>query len=278
MSGKVQLTVCVRVHPGSPSKLNETAFAGTKLERTRASLRSLRSAIGGLAVEVVVLLDRCPPVYRTVAEAAFAGLDVRFVECLDGGNAATFQKQCEVALGGAPLAYFAEDDYLYEPGALEEAVSFMRAHAEADFCTLYDHPDYHAKHLHRFVVGIVHEHGGWNRHWHPVASTCLSFMARCEALAAGLKVFRTFGPWNSDLGVWLALTKHAGPATAVRCVRDGRFFAGSLAMAWLWGWTHILFGRRLALYACERSLATHMQAGQLAPAVDWQEVYAEASR
>jgi glycosyltransferase involved in cell wall biosynthesis len=279
MEGKItpksyDLAVCYRIYPGLTGK---PAFGFTdKLTLVRANLRSFKAAMGGLKVKMWVILDKCPPPYHELVTSLFAENDLEIIPLQGAGNEGTFLRQVKLLSEQklADLVYFAEDDYLYLPQALEKAVAFMQRHPEAGFLTLYDHADYHAKYIHRLRGREFDEAG---HRWHTVASTCLTFMARQTALAETAEVFATYGRKNSDLGMWLALTKtHVrNPWSCLRSLGDGLFFAASHALAWRHAWRYILFGKRRTLWVPTPSLATHLELSGLAPGVDWNRHFAE---
>jgi hypothetical protein len=265
------LAVCYRIYPGLSGK---PAFGITdKLAMVRLNLRSFKAALGNLKVKMWVILDQCPPAYQELVTAAFAGTDLEIIALeKKEGNAGTFLRQLEVLCSqtAAHLVYFAEDDYLYLPDALAMAVAFMRRHPEADYSTPSDHADFDTKYIHRFRGIERHAEG---RRWRTVASTCLTFMARHTALVENRAVFATYARRNSDLGLWLALTKNrvVNPWCFFRSLGDGLFFPASQALAWRHAWRNILFGPRRTLWVPRPSLATHLESTDLAPHVEWEQ-------
>jgi len=271
-SGGLDLAVCYRVYPRISGK---PIFGFTeKLDLVRLGLETFKQAILGLRVKLWVLLDNCPVAYRHLVESLLPECAPEFIALPGVGNEATFARQIEILVNQhvADLVYFAEDDYLYLPGAVEKAVAFMHAHPEADFVTLYDHPDYHNMYLHRIRGRQITEAG---LRWRTVVSTCLTFMTRQAVLAETADVLRTYQRKNSDLGVWLALTKvrTMNPWSFIRSVADGAFIAGSYILAWRYCWRQILFGKPRTLWAPEPSLATHMESSGVAAGVDWQRIF-----
>lgn len=263
------LAVCFRIYPGLSGK---PAFGFTdKLTMVRINLQSFKAAIGGLKVKMWFLLDSCPPAYEDLVRSTFPKADLEIVALQKAGNQATFLRQLEILSGqlAAELVYFAEDDYLHLPGALEKSVAFMRRHPEADFLTLYDHVDYHNKYIHKLRGQNFDE---LEHRWRTVTSTCLTFMARQTALKQTLRVFSTYARKNSDLGLWMALTKSrvTNPWSFIRSIEDGVFFAASYALAWRHAWRNILFGKQRTLWGPVPSLATHLDKNGIAPGVDWE--------
>ena len=143
------LAVAYRIYPGVS---RTPLFAGRdKLDLARVALESFRAGLGGLRAKIWVLLDNCPPSYRELFLSLFDAQDLELLP-LDGeGNWRTFRRQIDLlaAQEAAEVVYFAEDDYLYLPDSLARLVEFLRAHADADFLTAYDHPDLYRLRLHR---------------------------------------------------------------------------------------------------------------------------------
>jgi len=267
------LAVCYRIYPG----VSRDPIFGfkEKLPLVRLNLETFRESLGTLKVKLWVLLDNCPPEYGGLLREIFPDTAMELISLAGVGNGGTFQRQVEI-LGGqndADLVYFAEDDYLYLPESLEKTVNFMRHHPAVDFATAYDHNDFHSKYIHRFHEAGIMDDG---HRWRAVTSTCLTFMARREAVVGSVPVFRTYSR-NPDLAMWMALTKRrvGNPWSWVRSFGDGKFFAASHAFAWWYGWRQILFGKRRTLWAPSPSLITHMETGGLAPGVDWGKIFGQ---
>lgn len=273
---KFDLAVCYRIYPGVSR--NPIFGFKEKLSLVRLNLETFKESLGDLKIKLWVLLDNCPPAYAALVKSIFPGVEPELIPLGGEGNGATFIRQIDIlgAQTAAELVYFAEDDYLYLPDALECAVDFMRRHPEADFATPYDHADFYSKYVHRAGGAEFFEDG---RRWRTVASTCLTFMARRTALAESAAVFKTY-PNNSDLGIWLALTKKrvCNPWSWVRSLGDGRYFSASMALAWHHAWRQILFGKRRTLWSPAPSLSTHMENSGLAPGVDWQGLFGTCAK
>lgn len=271
-SNKYDLAVCYRIYPRVSGK--PIFEFKEKLPLLRLNLETFKESLGNLKIKIWALLDNCPTEYRDLLKSIFPETEVEII-LLDGeGNGPTFRRQVDLLSSqtDAELVYFAEDDYLYLPGALERTVKFMRAHSIADFAAPYSHVDFRDKFVHKFHGAEIIEDG---YRWTTVASTCLTFMARRKALAGSATVFKTFNR-NSDLAIWMALTKLRvfNPWSWVRSVGDGLFFPASHALAWYFGWRQILFGKRRTLWSPTPTLITHMENSGLAPGVDWETLFA----
>jgi hypothetical protein len=268
---KFHLAVCYRIYPG----VSRDPIFGfkDKLALTRLNLETFREGIGNLKIKLWVLLDKCPPAYAELVKSIFPETSMELIP-LDGeGNGATFIRQVEIlsAQTAADLVFFAEDDYLYLPRSLERTIDFMRHHPEADFVTPYDHADFHSKFVHRFRGPEIFEDGC---RWRTVASTCLTFMARRAVVVESAAVFRTYNK-NSDLAIWMALTKKrvCNPWSWIRSFGDGLYFPASHLLAWRYAWRQILFGKRRTLWSPAPALITHMENSGLAPGVDWNKIF-----
>jgi hypothetical protein len=268
---KYDLAVCYRIYPGVSG--NPVFGFKQKPPLLRLNLETFRESLGNLKIKLWVLLDKCPPSYREMLEELFSKIQMEIIPLGGEGNGPTFRRQVEIlgAQTDSDLVYVAEDDYLYLPGSLQQAVTFMRNNPNADFATLYDHPDYHEKFIHDFQASKIAEDG---HRWRNVVSTCLTFMARKQALVDSKAVFMTYNK-NPDLALWMALTKIRvrNPWSWVRSAGDGLFFSVSHALAWRYAWQHILFGKRRTLWSPTPALATHMETRGLARGVDWEGIF-----
>ena len=268
---RYDLAVCYRIYPKVSGR---TIFDfESKLPLVRLGLESFREALGRTKAKIWVLLDNCPLEYEQLV-GDILGLSPQLILLGGEGNEKTFARQIDLLTtqDASDLVYFAEDDYLYLPGSLEESVDFMKEHADVDFLTLYDHPDYQKMYIHRIHSRVRSAHG---RDWRTVASTCLSFMARRQTLRETSEVFTSFARRNSDLGLWLAITKNRifNPWSCLRCLGDGLFVSASFGLAWRHSWRQIVFGRRRTLWAPLPTLATHMSKNSLSVGVDWEAVF-----
>ncbi len=266
------LAVCYRIYPrvsGHP------VFGFTdKLDLVRLNLETFRAAAGNLKLKLWFLLDNCPPAYEDLIRSFFPSNSLEIINLGGEGNGATFCRQIDVltAQQEAELVYFAEDDYLYLPGALERSVDFIKKHPETEFLTLFDHAAHYTQYIHQLGGDTISE----GEHvWRKVASTCLTFMARRTSLVETADVFRTFAAGNSDLAIWLSLTKRGvlNPWSFIRSLNDGLFVSASHALAWRHATRQILRGKRRSIWAPQPSLATHMEMNGLAPNVDWNKIY-----
>jgi hypothetical protein len=271
------LAVCYRIYPRVAA--NSILDFTDKLALVQLNLETFKEAIGNLKVKMWVLLDKCPPAYPELVKSLFPHTPLELIELGGQGNDGTFIRQIDILAGqqDSPLVYFAEDDYLYLPRSMERAVAFMRRHPEADAMTLADHSEYHHRYVDR-IRSRKHLEDGFS--WRTVVATALTFMMRRQALIESADVFKTYRRGNSDLGLWMALTKLRvfNPWCCIRGFGDGKYIPGSQALAWWHAWRYILFGKRRTLWAPIPTLATHMYKHSVAPGVDWEEIFDARAR
>ncbi len=266
------LAVCCRIYPGLSG--DPILKFGDKLILVQLNLESIREAAGNLKIKLWVLLDNCPAAYAELVRSIFPNTEIELISLGGEGNWATFSRQIDIlsAQRDADLVYFAEDDYLHLPGALEDAVAFLKTHPEADALTLADHADYHRRYVDRIRSSRLTAAG---HEWRTVVSTALTFMMRRETLLKTAGVLKTFGKGNSDLGLWMALTKLRvfNPWCLIRGFEDGKFIPGSQVLAWWHAYRYILFGKRLTLWSPTPTLATHLESRSAATGVDWEKLF-----
>jgi hypothetical protein len=173
----------------------------------------------------------------------------------------------------AEIVYFSDDDYVYLPGQFPQAVDFLKQNADADFVTLYDHPDLYSTDLHNITCEKRVFSG---KNWSSCISTTHTFLAKRAALIETQRLFGGFfegfkNKVSPDLAMWMALTKKRvfNPIKFLRWSFTNRYWAFSVCLAWFYCWRQILFGRRYSLWTPVPSIANHMAAGYEAPGIDW---------
>jgi hypothetical protein len=261
----IDLAIAYRVYPRVSA--SPAAWSDDKLTLSHYCLRSFKEALGSLRVKIWALLDGCPPEYEALFRKYFSDEELIVVNLTGIGNFATFSMQIDLLLGQteADLVYFAEDDYIYFPGAMVEMVQFARENADADFVTPYDHSGNYDLPL-RFEQHWIRPFGA--HHWRTSTATCLTFLATRQALSRTQKIFHSYGRLNNDGSLWMSITQKTG-------LLNPRVYAGDRQMlklwckAWFSGWRHILFGASLRLWGPLPTLATHLESTCLAPLVDW---------
>lgn len=267
------VAVAYRVYP----RVGRTppVFADNKLKLAELCLRSFQRSLGGTRVKIWALLDACPPEYEALFRARFAAEDLVVLNLPGEGNLPTFVRQIEILSQqtDADLIYFAEDDYYYFPDQFPAMVRFLRAHADAHFVTPYDHLDYYTSAIHRLPAPVRAFEG---RQWQPVASSCLTFLGRRDALLAAAPLFRTYLKKNTDMSLWQAITRHQSlfPVGILRVLVKDPWLLRFVAQSWYFGWRQILFGQTWNLWKPTPTVATHMEKHYLPPGFNWPEILA----
>ena len=263
------LAVAYRIYPKVSEAARTLPFGNDKLQQAEICLRSFRNSLGGLRVKIWAILDGCPSEYRNLFERYFPGNNLVIVEVNGIGNLATYQKQLDILLSqqDAQAVFFAEDDYLYLPGQFPVMLRFLYGGENVDFISPYDHPDCYFLSLHRQPKWIRVFEG---HHWCSGASTCLTFLARKDALAKHERTLRAYSKGSGDCAMWLALTKSRvfNPYAFLKLSLRRELYWKEIVKAWLFCWRHIVFGKAAKLWVPLPGLATHLCAGFLSPGFD----------
>lgn len=143
------------------------------------------NAFGLPSSDVRVIADNCED--STLEQMEFFGEKAIRTNL---GNAGSFRYALDLALEeNAPdeIVYFAEDDYLYLPDAAKYVQDGM---ANADFVTLYDHPDKYTKRYQGGEISkVIKTH---LTHWRYTVSTCMTFATRVELLQHDYNVWKEY--------------------------------------------------------------------------------------
>jgi len=252
------------------SRTPPPVYADSKFKLAALCLRSFKAALGPLKVKIWAILDNCPPEYTKLFTDLWTTEDLVLCPFPGLGNGGTFAKQIEILTqqDDAKLVYLAEDDYIYQPSQFHRMLDLIRNHADVDFCTPYDHPDYyhHDFHLNKMQIKVEQGHV-----WKTQNGTTCTLLTRKSILKETASVLGSFARKNTDAGIWLSLTKEhiTNPYDLLTQPFISPFRGWSLACAWYFNWRQILFGRRYTLWVPVPSLATHMVAGLLAPHINW---------
>ena len=271
---KYDLAVVYRIYP-KVSSHKPPVFADDKLKLGRLCFESFKASLGDLKVKLWVLLDNCPPIYEEMFSGLWPAEDL-VLERLPGvGDATTFRRQATILMEqtDADIVYLAEDDYYYLPNQFPQAVNFLKQNPDADFVSLYDHPDLYNTALHK----IPHvERKADGKTWRRCMSTTHTFMTRRDTLRKCDGVFlASYGKISPDLSKWMALTKCRvyNPVFFTQSVFTCPFWAASVFFAWRYLWRQILFEPKYTLWIPQPTLSTHMVAGMEAPGVDWENFF-----
>lgn len=270
MTPQYDLTVAYRIYPFI-SKV-PPLYPDDKLKLVEACVHSFRESLGNLKVKVFFLLDACPPEYKETILKYFPEDDVEFREYSERkGNFGTFKEQIDILSTQeySELVYFAEDDYIYLPNALQDLVQFMKDTPKADFSTPYDHPDYYHSLYHDYAAQVMYDS---TRHWRTGASTTLTFMTRKSILKEVSSTLRSYSTENKDICVWMALTKINvwNFWKPLKYILSERWIFGYFRRTWQFNWKQILFGKSYSLWVPMPTLSTHMESDFLAPLIEWE--------
>lgn len=256
------LAIAYRVYP-KVSRAKPPVHAEDKLALATLCLRSFKAGLGKLRVKVHALLDSCPDEYEVLFRSLFSPDELvihRFHPAL--GNYGSFARQIDLLLAqeDSEIIYLAEDDYLYLPDSLPDAVAHLRRHGTRDFVTphLSSRPE---------DASI----GKQERHWSQQISTMLTFMTTKTTLARFQGVFRRYDPVCNDFCVWLAATKSGAmnPVYLLHWKRHHPECFTSAKRAWKHLWKQLLVGPRARLWEPYPTLGTHMVGGLLSAGMDW---------
>ena len=267
----------------------------------RTAMLSFLTAAQRLDARVVVVADGGVP-------AELADLVPGRVVPVRGGSAArSFRRLLDVAasnpdgaadLGGAAdpagLVWFAEDDYVYRPDALEAVCGAARALPHADYFGVYtpDNAAWHARH--RSQPDASRPASTWQvagRTWRRAWDSTSTFGVRAEALrqdAAQLRLAsRAGGPWDHTC----VLTVQGVPAYPWRHLHADLFLRVSRASAGRVVARPVLRaaldvaalqrargGRARTWVAPVVDLATHAEPGYVAAGTDWAAVAGAGDR
>jgi hypothetical protein len=264
------VAVAYRIYPKVSKPAVGLPLSEDKLRLSEVCLRSFKDALKGLRVKVWVLLDGCPEDYAGIFTKYFNQEDLVLLRVPGIGNLPTFGKQIDILLSqtDSDFVYFAEDDYFYLPNEFCRMLHFLRSYSDVDFVSPYDHLDCYTLEIHNRPKWL-RIHGG--KHWRTAASTCLTFLTRKQTLLHKEKIFRSYCRRNHDCSLWLSLTKFAvfNPLQFLHFVFRRPLFAKIIAKTWLYGWSQILFGKRMKLWVPVPGIATHLDKQALSPAIGW---------
>ena len=272
------VAVAYRIYP-KMSINRPPIFPEDKFKLAELCLYSFKNSLGGLKVKLWVLLNGCPPEYEAMFKRVWNAEDLVLVQYSGVAAGTTLYEASRILKEqtDAEIVYFSDDDYLYLPGQFPQAVDFLRQNANADFVTLYDHPDLYSTDLHNIRCETRALSG---KTWSSCISTTHTFLARRAALVETQQLFESFfkgfkNGVSPDLAMWMALTKKRvfNPIKFVGWLVTNRYWAASIFLAWRYCWRQILFGHRYTLWTPVPSIATHMVAGLEAPGFDWQKEF-----
>jgi hypothetical protein len=272
------VAVAYRIYP-KMSINRPPIFPEDKFKLAELCLHSFKNSLGGLRVKLWVLLNDCPPEYEMMFKRVWNPEDLVLMRYSGVAAGTTIYEASRILREqtDAEIVYFSDDDYVYLPGQFPQAVEFLKQNADADFVTLYDHPDLYTTDLHNLACEKRVFSG---KNWSSCISTTHTFLAKRSALIETQRLFGGFfegfkNKVSPDLAMWMALTKKRvfNPIKFLRWSVTNRYWAASIFLAWFYCWRQIFFGRRYFLWTPTPSIATHMVAGLEAPGIDWQKEF-----
>jgi len=270
------LAVAYRIYPGIGRP--PPCYGDDKLMLSDFCLRSFKQAMEGVKAKIWVLLDGCPPTYRRLFERMFPEGNLVIQELPGVGNLPTFGRQIELLTeqADADWVYFAEDDYFYFPGAFAEMLRQLQRQDGPDFVTPYDHLDYYTSPIHE---AYSKPRPAKDRVWRPAGSSCLTFMTGRETLRQTAPLFRSYCRGNTDLALWLSVTRHPTlfPPGALRVARRQPGLLRFLAQSWWFHPGQNARGKRWTLAAPVPTMAAHMERHYLPPGLAWDQIFSEAA-
>lgn len=264
---KNDLAVAWRIYPGVSKK--PIIFSDNKFKMVTACLRSFQESASGLNVKHYFILDGCPDEYEHLVKEIFQEAAITVLRTDRIGNLATFAMQVDLLSKEteADFVYFAEDDYLYQPGEMHKMVALMKENSTVDFVSGYLHRDIfiHPIHQHKREVKYAAD-----KLWISANSTCLTFMTRVETLVATKKVLLTYSKGNNDCAMWLVLTKtHIMNPIAYWRFRGNREVLGIFKRAITYSFRYFFNPKRYTLWVPYPSITTHLEQGLTSPGTDW---------
>lgn len=266
---KFDMAVAWRIYPGVSKK--PLIHPDNKLKLTETCLRSFLMSTGDLNIKFFLILDGCPPPYEQLVHSLLSGYNYEVIATDAIGNHGTFALQVDLLSKQleAELVYFAEDDYLYEPGAMEKMVELMRTGKKADFATVFYSKDIvqHPIHDHQHAVQ-------WNAGalWMSDSSTCLTFLTSKTTLLATKDLLLTYCRGNNDCAIWLILTKtHIyNPFKYLRfAMAPDKECWNILKMSVKYSFRYFFRPRRYRLWVSWPGIGTHLETPTVMEAPKW---------
>ncbi|ADZ08976.1 glycosyl transferase family 2 [Methanobacterium lacus] len=268
MEKKYDLTVAYRIYP--KISCTPAIYGDDKYKLSEFCLKSFKESLGNLKVKMIVLLDGCPPKYRELFLKYFDESDIDFFELDKIGNLPTFSLQINLLLkqNYSEIIYFAEDDYYYHPNQFFEMIDFFNKNDDVDFITPYDHSDYYNRNIHN-IKRYERMYNG--RQWKTASSTCLTFLTSKKILDETQNIFLTYQKGNTDLGLWLSLTKSSlDPKIIIKSLNI--YTIKSLYKTFVLTQDQIHNGKTWKLWFPIPTIATHLEKEFISPTINWENI------
>lgn len=193
-----QLHVIYRICPYNSAK--SPIYSEDKLALVLHNLDSFQKAFEGVDYTMSFITDSCPNLFQESISYLIRA-DKHFYHDDKMGNDKSLAKAIEIAceLPDDQKVYFAEDDYVYIPGAGKKLVEALDVF---DFVTLYDHPDYYTPpqcDIKKLVIS------GFNHHWVSQVATCETYGTTAKLVKLNKVKMTNYGA--KDYQMWRDLTK-----------------------------------------------------------------------
>lgn len=259
------VAIALRVYPGI-SKQPIGNFR-SKLEMFQVNLHSLLLALENTRAFFYLILDGCDQRFEDFARSRIGEANIEIDRRNGIGNEKTFLLQIEWLLKQtySEFLFFAEDDYVYQPGTFGPMLKLLES--EADFISPHNHGDYYRSKLQKILgTRLLFSE---NRQWHLPASTCLTFLTRRGVLKETRAVFETYERGNLDFTLFTVLTRpEVFRFPSFRLIGDYFFFRCFLKAWWMCP-MQLIFGRSYRLAVPLEAAGTHLQYDETGPGMDW---------
>ncbi len=256
-------------------------------------LKSMIQCLWVLNPKFFIIADWIPDEWKDKIIQSLWKCDYEYIYTDHIWNNWTYGKQIEILLNqnDSEIVYFAEDDYLYnvyDNVWRKEGIELLK-NKKADFISLFDHPWYYRRYFHKYKKDFVVTK---NRIRKTEVNTCCTFMTTKTTLKNTKDAFLKYTKWCCDYPMWLMLTKinayrffdvdyrdklwvpnNKKLKLSQRLLKNFPGESVALWMAWLYWWKHILFWKKYKLYIPVPSVCTHLESEDIAPLIDWDDVY-----
>jgi len=288
---KFDIAVAYRCYPGI-SKIPKY-WEDNKLQMIICWLKSMVVCLWDIKAKFFIIADWIPQEREEIIKKSVWKNEVSYVytDCI--WNWKTFEKQIDILLKqtDSDIVFFAEDDYLYnidDQNWFYEAIQLLKGW-KSDFVSLFDHPVVYRWAFMRYKKYFILTK---YRIWKTEASTCLTFMTTKKVLKETKHIFDFYVKWCWDYPMWICLTKinvfrfldidwnvkswlpsWKKPSLIQKLLWNFPRQYIYVFMAWFYWWKQILFWKKYKLYVPTPSVSTHLESTDIAPIVDWDQVF-----
>ena len=293
---KFDIVIAYRCYP----KISKTPiyWSDDKLWMILWGLKSMVACLWDLKAKFFIIADWIPSGWEKIIVDVLWKNEVSYIytDCI--WNWRTFEKQMDLLLkqNDSEVIFFAEDDYLYninDKDWFSEAIQLLKEW-KSDFVSLFDHAVTYKWAFMRYKKHFILTK---NRIWKTESSTCLTFMTTKKVLRQTRKIFDFYVKWCRDYPMWICLTKintlrffdidwnyklglplWKKPSLMQRILKNFPRQYIYVFMAWFYGWKQILFWKKYKLYVPTPSISTHLESTDIAPIINWDDIFSIISR